>query len=208
MKKDTGAKREKAKKFYSLALSVCTTMVKLIAGALTASVFVVVSGFYSCFAGVAKALCYKGSGEIAEKKRAQIYLAVACMTGAAALLYLAGVIRQFFVPLSFGYGLIPAIALAAVSFYDLGAAIAGLVKAFKEKDGFRVALKRINLSGALAAIALTQVAILSVTSGSGNYAADAAMGVAAGAVMTLSSAMTLAKGLKAMKEAKSKSDKD
>ena len=90
-------------------------------------------------------------------------------------------------------GMIAAITIAAVSFYDLGAAIAGLIGAAKAKDGFGVELKRINLSGALAALALTQTALLSVSGGQA-LSSSGIMGVVAGAVTAIGALLSALKG--------------
>lgn len=211
MKKNNSVQREKIIRFNSLALSAVATVIKLTAGAVSASVFIVISGFYSCGTGIAKALCFKGRNETDKGRCAKFYLAIAGVLTVSALLYIAGAVRQFFVPAFFGFGLIPAIAVAAVAFYDLGAAIYGLVKAAHAKNGFRVALKWINLSSAFAAIALTQVAILSVNSDGGDPIANAAMGLVAGAVMAGCALATAVKGFKELpreSDVEQKTDKE
>ena len=189
-------KDKAAGKIYSLIFCAVTVIVKFIAGAVTSSVFVVVSAFYSCGTGIAKVLCFKGERYAGSGQKYYLCLACAGVLFASALLYCAGAVRQLYAPSSFYYGKIPAIAIATVSFYDLGAAVAGIVKERKKGNCFVKALKRINFTGALAAIALTQAAILSFADGVSNKEANAIAGIIVGAAIILSAAITLADGLK------------
>lgn len=192
-------KRQKDKaagKIYSLIFSAATVIVKFIAGAVTSSVFVVVSAFYSCGTGIAKVLCFKGERYAGSGEKYYLCLACAGVLFTSSILYIAGAVRQLYVPSAYNYGKIPAIAIAAVSFYDLGAAIAGIIKERKKGNCFVKALKRINFTGALAAIALTQAAILSFADGGSNKEANAVAGIIVGAAIIVSAAITLADGLK------------
>lgn len=186
---------EKKSVYLSVALSAVTAMVKFIAGAVSLSVFTVVSAFYSCGVMIAKALCVKGGKESGAKRRAYLCLAVAGVTAASAGLYAVGAVKQLLDPVGFGYGLIPAIAVATVAFYDLGAAVVGLIGAARKKDCFGVEMKRINLSGALAALALTQTALLSVNGG-GNLSSSGILGIVAAAVTFVGAAVAAVKGIK------------
>lgn len=186
---------KETKGYLSVASSAVSTVAKLVAGAVSLSVFTVLSAFYSCGFLIAKALCLKGRKESGAKRRVLLYLSVAGVTGASAIFYTVGAVRQLVDPVGFGYGMIPAITIAAISFYDLGAAIAGLIGAAKAKDGFGVELKRINLSGALAALALTQTALLSVSGGQA-LSSSGIMGVVAGAVTAIGSLLSALKGFR------------
>lgn len=192
---------KKRKGYLSVAFSAIATLAKFIAGVASASVFTVLSAFYSCGFGVAKSLCIKGAKETDERRRAHLYFAVAGVAGASAAFYIAGAVKQIVEPSGFGYGLIPAITVAAVAFYDLAAAIIGLVKESKAKDGFGVAMKRINLSGAIAALALTQTALMSVSDGRAPASAGI-MGIIAGAVTAIGAVLTLIKGASLLSEIK------
>lgn len=185
------AESKAATKIYSLILNVATVIVKFAAGAVTSSVFVVVSAFYSCGTAIAKALCIKG--ERGGRGEGDFNLCIACagVMFASALLYCAGAIRQFWIPSTVYFGKIPAIAIAAVSFCDLGAAIAGMVKERKRGSCFVKALKRINFTGALAAIVLTQTAILSFADNGANDHANAVAGIIVSVVIVICAAVTL-----------------
>lgn len=186
---------KETKGYLSVAISAVSTVAKLVAGAVSLSVFTVLSAFYSCGFLIAKALCLKGRKERGAKRRVLLYLSVAGVTGASAIFYTVGAVRQLVDPVGFGYGMIAAITIAAVSFYDLGAAIAGLIGAAKAKDGFGVELKRINLSGALAALALTQTALLSVSGGQ-ELSSSGITGVIAGAATAIGALLSALKGFR------------
>lgn len=186
MKKKTEAERDTGNAIRMTVTGSMITLVKLIAAAATASAFVVMSAFYSCTALAAKVLCHRGRKAESEDKKIAIMATVAALLVASAVFYTAGAIRLFFVPATSGYGKIPAIAIAAVSFYELISATHGLVKAAKKKDLFYSAMKRVNFTGALAAIALTQVAILSFAGGNVDSSSNAIIGVIAGCSMSAS----------------------
>ncbi len=187
MKKDTRG-------YLSVAISAIATLVKMIAGAVSLSVFTVLSAFYSCGFSIAKALCVKGRKENVAGRKAALFLAVAGVTGVSSVFYTVGAVRQILSPADFGYGLIPAIAVAAVAFYDLISALVGLVGAARKNDGFGTEMKRINLSGALAALALAQTALMSVV-GEGASPSAGIFGIIAGAATAIGAAFTAAKGL-------------
>lgn len=184
------------RRVYSLAANALTALVKLVAGAVSASVFIVISGFYSLGTGIAKEICYIGKKREAETG-GNLYFAVAATHAVSAMLYAACAIRQLYVPPTFEYGTIAAIAVAAVAFYELGSAIAGIVRTAK-KGGFALAVKRINLSKASAAIALTQIALLS-SNQEGVTAAGAAMSLIAAAVMGCCALATAVQGFRVKK---------
>lgn len=196
MKKD--AEKKDYGKYLSLVSGILTVLVKLIAGAVSASVFVVVSAFYSLSTLVAKTACRI----FREKESPAVYLFVAGVTGAAALFYSAGAVKELFEPSGFGYGLIPAIALATVSFADIAAAIAGYVGALKSEIGLDAARRRIDVCKGVAALALTQTALLSVSSEPSGAAFYIPTGIIAAVAMTVSSLLTFYKGAKLFRSRK------
>ncbi len=208
MIKKTDAEREKSGAVRMTVAGSLITLVKLAAAASTASVFAVVSAFYSCTALAAKILCARGrKAENADKKTA-VMATVAALLVASAVFYTAGAVRSFFTATSSSYGKIPSIAIAAVSFYELVAAICGLVKASKRKDVFYSAMKRVNMTGAIAAIALTQAAILSFADGADNSVANAIIGLIAGCSMTASAVTSAIVAIKLFAAGKKNNAKD
>lgn len=203
-KKNAGAKDKKSRKILkdscALAANVLTAVLKFVAGAATMSVTVVVSGFYTLCMTAAKAVCTsRGNG-----KKSNVYSVTALFLGLAALFYALISVKAFFVPPSFSFGLIPAIAVAAAAFYETGSAVVGTIRAAKAKDGVRLTLKRIHFSAAVAALALTQTALLAVNSDTQNVFANASMGIIASLVTAASAADTFARGRKEKKREKAK----
>ncbi len=98
-------------------------------------------------------------------------------------------VRYFFSPDVVRYDTIVGISIAAFAFLDLGLAIAGLVRSGRRKDLLLSGLKTVNFSGALAAIALTQAALLSFSGeevvSPAVLQGNAAMGILVGAVSCL-----------------------
>ena len=170
MIKKTDAEREKSGAVRMTVAGSLITLVKLAAAASTASVFAVVSAFYSCTALAAKILCARGrKAENADKKTA-VMATVAALLVASAVFYTAGAVRSFFTATSSSYGKIPSIAIAA--------------------------------------IALTQAAILSFADGADNSVANAIIGLIAGCSMTASAVTSAIVAIKLFAAGKKKNAKD
>ena len=184
----------------ALAANVSTALLKFVAGAATMSVTVVVSGFYTLCMTAAKASCmFRG-----EERKSTACFSAALFLALAALFYGTGAVKSFFVPSTFAFGIIPAIAVATAAFYETISAVAGTIMAAKAKDGIRLTYKRIHLSAAVAALALTQTALLAVNSDTQNAIANASMGVIAAAVTAICATDAFARGRKEKKKEKEK----
>lgn len=177
------------------AISVAVAMIKLIAGAVSLSVTVIFSGFCTLLLTAGKAVCRIGERNPSFRP----YYAVAALQALAALLYGAAAVRAYYFPPGFAFGLVPAILIAAAAFYELGSATVGSVRAARQKNGVRLTLKTIYLSGAFNALALTQTALLSVGGGSVT-SASSAMSFITAAVTAVCAAVTLRSGLKSRGE--------
>lgn len=70
--------------------------------------------------------------------------------------------RLFFMEYTYTYSTIMGVAIATFSFTELGIAIGGLVSATKKNHYLMMGIKCCNLSSALIAIVLTQIALLSL----------------------------------------------
>ena len=184
----------------ALAANVSTALLKFVAGAATMSVTVVVSGFYTLCMTAAKASCmFRG-----EERKSTACFSAALFLALAALFYGTGAVKSFFVPSTFAFGIIPAIAVATAAFYETISAVAGAIMAEKAKDGIRLHYKRIHLFAAVAALALTQTALLAVNSDTQNAIANASMGVIAAAVTAICATDAFARGRKEKKKEKEK----
>lgn len=200
--KTAGAKgvgrAETVKGACALAANVLTAVLKFAAGAATLSVSVVVSGFYTLCMTAAKTVCrFRG-----DKKLSDIYYVAGGFLAFAALFYGAGAVKAFFVPATFAFGLIPALAVATAAFFETGTAVAGMIGAARAKDGIRLTLRRINFSAAVAALSLTQTALLAVSSDAQNSPANAVMGVIAAIVTAAGAVDVFARGRKERKAEK------
>ena len=138
---------------------------KMAAGVFALSGFLVISGLYSAGIGTAKGIYDRGAA-LSRGNRTQelrYYRNIAMILLISALAYMTWMARLFFSPPAFRYGRILGIGIAALSFWDLGAAIWGLVDSGKRKDILLSGLRTVNLSSAMTALVLTQTAILSFT---------------------------------------------
>lgn len=146
---------------------------KLVIGLATLSVYIIISAFYSLGVGLAKQIYYRGYLKALDDPSCEpkYYLRISLVLMASSLVYIGYMIRLFFIKNSFHYSMFLGIAIATVSFFELIVAIVGLVKSNRRKDLLLSGLKTVNLSSALVALVLTQIAILSFTS-SGAQAVD------------------------------------
>ncbi len=178
-------------KYLTFIFGIMTVIVKFAAGVISASVFVVVSAFYSLSAFAAKTVCRVFS----DRESSCVYFVVAGITFAAAMFYFACAIKELTEPSGFAFGLIPAIALAAVSFADIAAAVKEYIGVVKSKKGLDIARRRMDVCKAVAAIALTQTALIAVNEGGEGLSFYIPTGIIAAAAMTISSLLTMSKGI-------------
>ncbi len=163
---------------------------KVAIGIVSSSFFVLISGAYSAGVGACKQIFYRGAARAADREEEwKYYRNIAVGLLLSGLFYGVSMVRYFFSPDVVRYDTIVGISIAAFAFLDLGLAIAGLVRSGRRKDLLLSGLKTVNFSGALAAIALTQAALLSFSGEEGVSPAvlqgNAAMGVLVGAVSCL-----------------------
>lgn len=167
--KETFNKRFKEERLHNLITMIFNFVwaaIKIIFGIVKLSGFLCVSAIYTFCLGVSKHMFFKGRKQAKTEadSEMQYYLFIGIVICVASICYLIYMVRLFFIPSTTSYGEITAIAIAAMSFTELGFAIYGLIKARKQKDLLTEGLKAINLVSAMAAIVLTQTAILSFTS--------------------------------------------
>lgn len=165
--------------------------VKIIFGIFAGSYFFSVSGLYSVCTGLAKTSFFDGkeiSGQLEPESpeyAANEYKHLTKMAFyilAGSIIYVVYMARLFFFPSNFYYGEVLAIAIAAVSFTELALAIIHLKRA---KGVLSSGLRCVNLTSALMAIVLTQVAILSFAHDSDVSFYNAVSGTAIGALCVI-----------------------
>lgn len=140
--------------------------IKIIIGIVIQSYFLSVSGLYSICVGLSKYAFFEGKNVCAESKdeaeRIKLqynYLAkMAFFLLTGSVIYVIYMARLFFYPSNFNYGEIPAITIAAFAFTEIILAVIHLKKA---KGILHSGLRCVNLTSAITALVLAQVAILS-----------------------------------------------
>lgn len=166
--KETFNRKFKEERFHNLITMIFNfiwALLKIVFGLIKLSGFLCVSAIYTFCLGISKHMFFKGRKSVKNNEDSvnQYYLFIGIVIIVASICYLIYMVRLFFIPSNTTYGMIPAIAIAAMAFTELYFAIYGLIKAGKKKDLLTEGLKAINLVSALSAIALTQTAILSFT---------------------------------------------
>ncbi len=150
---------------WSMLLNFSVAAGKTVIGIVTFSLFIVISGIYSLGIGLAKKMYYTGCGKGRENEK-KYFLLMALLLLASSVMYIIYMICLLFSHSQTVYGEITAISIAAISFFELGIAVRGLVKCRKKGNLLLSGLKIVNLSGAFISLVLTQTALLSFTMGS------------------------------------------
>lgn len=136
---------------------------KLLFAIMTLSLFLGINAFYTATIGYGKYQSALGLSRSNEKSEKSYYRKIGLLILIASIVYLVYALRMFFSDSNSHYDKIPAIAIAAITFFEIGLNIGGIVKANKKKDLMLQAAKLLNLSSALIGLVLTQTAILSFT---------------------------------------------
>lgn len=135
---------------------------KFVFGIFTASYFFCISALYTIGVGFAKKTYFNGlEYKMNINKANKYYARMAGILLLANLIHIVYMVRLFFYPSNFNYGMIVSISIAALSFTEVGLAIAGLIKSNRRNDLLLSGFKSISLNTALQSIVLTQIAIMS-----------------------------------------------
>jgi hypothetical protein len=137
-------------------------IVKFILGAIKQTYFFCVSGVYSFLVGVCKLIyiigAKKGYDDEQEKK---LFKWVSIAIIISNIVYIVYMGKLFFFPeKAADYGLVPSIAIAAISFGELIVAIVRIKMEIKKQDIMNVGLRCLNLTSAFSAIVFTQVCLI------------------------------------------------
>jgi hypothetical protein len=129
-------------------------------GIYTVSGFLCISGLNSIFNGFARHLYLHGEkysrGD--SEKEYSSYVKMALLIFAGSITYTIFMARLFLYSSYISFSIIPALLIAVIAFSELIFSITGIVRT---KDLLASALKILNLTSALSAIVLTQIALLS-----------------------------------------------
>lgn len=138
-------------------------MGKLIFAVMTFSIFMGINAFYTSIIGAGKYLGVLGLDNQKEKAEHWYYRRIGLLILMASTIYVLYSIRIFFLNDTTSYEKNIAIMIAAVTFFEIGFSVYGIIRATKKKDIILQAIKQLNLCSALIGLVLTQTAILSFT---------------------------------------------
>lgn len=136
---------------------------KLVFAIMTFSIFMGVNAFYTSIIGAGKYLGVLGLDDNKQKAEQWYYRRIGLLILAASTIYVLYSIRTFFFQDTTYYEKNVAIIIAAVTFFEIGFSLYGIIRATKNKDIILQAVKQLNLCSALIGLVLTQTAILSFT---------------------------------------------
>lgn len=165
----------------SLVMNMALTVGKVLIGIFTASLFMYVNAFYSVGIGVTKLLFirnYRAEKSLEEQRRC--YSTIGSVILISSMVYIIYSLRLVFGTSSMRYSQIVAIAIAAVTFTEIGMNIRGTVVAHRNSTPLVQAVKLANLASSLICLALTQTALLSFTTEQDLSTANGLMGILMG----------------------------
>ncbi|MHC5375204.1 hypothetical protein ACYSNU_15660 [Enterococcus sp. LJL120] len=150
---------------------------KFIFALLSFSIFLGVNAFYTAAIGLGKHQGVLGMGKAADQEKIY-YRRVGLLILVASAIYLIYALHLFIDQETVYYQPNVAIAIATISFTEVGVSIYGILKANRQKNLLLQAVKLLNLSSSLIGLVLTQSAILSFSSDSQHQAtANAILGL-------------------------------
>lgn len=165
----------------SLVMNMALTVGKVLIGIFTASLFMYVNAFYSVGIGVTKLLFirnYRAEKSLEEQRRC--YSTIGSVILISSMVYIIYSLRLVFGTSSMRYSQIVAIAIAAVTFTEIGMNIRGTVVAHRNSTPLVQAVKLANLASSLICLALTQTALLSFTTEQDLSTANGLIGILMG----------------------------
>lgn len=167
---------------FSLLMNMVFVVGKIIIGIFTASVFMYINALYSVGIGLTKFLFLRNYRitERIEEQRA-CYIRIGCILLVASCVYVLYSFRMILGASSMKYPQNVAIAIAAVTFAEIGLNIRGSIVAHRNDTPLVQALKLTNLASSLIALVLTQTALLSFTSTADNSVPNGMIGILMGA---------------------------
>ena len=157
---------------------------KIIVGIVFRSWFLIAIAIYSLFIGYVKENCLRGLLKNKDnKKNISSYIRGGVVLSISSIFYIAYTIFQIYFPSNFQYNTIIAISIAAFATYSIAMSIVGIIRA-KGKTMLIKEYKFTNFATAFTNLVLTQIALLSIASTSGNVAIfNAVIGVIVGIVI-------------------------
>lgn len=187
----------------SMTLNGISALVKMILGIYTFSLFPILSACYSLGIMIAKYFAITehkrtkeaSIGEEVEKRHYHCYQLIGVVILISSLLFVIYSFRLFIIQEHFvKYSTIGAIAIATVTFFEIGAAIRGVFLARKKEDQLMESIRLTNLATALISLVLTQTAIMSFAHGGDYTLYIGCSGVLFGGIAAIIGSYMIAKG--------------
>lgn len=135
---------------------------KIVFGIFFNTLYFCLSGIYTILIAFTKRVFHNNFGQVGTRESLKKFLKMAILILVASAIFVMYMSRLFFMEYTYTYSTIMGVAIATFSFTELGIAIGGLVSATKKNDYLMTGIKCCNLSSALIAIVLTQIALLSL----------------------------------------------
>ena len=156
----------------SAGVSLILGIYKIVLSILTNSILIFIYSFYNFGSMIIKITFMKNY-----KKESEKYYFVGLIVVITSICYIFYSIKMIRGELHPNYHEYLAIGIAAVTFWDIGMAIYGIVKARKKKDIKLESLKLTSLASSLISLNLTQIAIFSFKGKNDDYFYNGLMGI-------------------------------
>lgn len=156
----------------SAGVSLILGIYKIVLSILTNSILIFIYSFYNFGSMIIKITFMKNY-----KKENEKYYFVGLIVVITSICYIFYSIKMLRGELNPNYHEYLAIGIAAVTFWDIGMAIYGIVKARKKKDIKLESLKLTSLASSLISLNLTQIAIFSFKGKNDDYFYNGLMGI-------------------------------
>lgn len=144
----------------SLLINMAIGIGKIVLSIISSSFFIGVSAFYTFALVLARIFALLGSDS--NKERCSCFICALILIGAS-ILYIIYSIRLFFTKEACSYHQYAALAIATVTFVEIGVNARGVVQERRNHRLFMQALKMVNLASSLISLTLTQAALLSLS---------------------------------------------
>lgn len=187
----------------SMSFNGILAVAKVILGVYTLSLFPILSACYSLGIMIAKYFAItehkrtkeSSISEEIERRHYRCYQLIGVVVLVSSLLFVIYSLRLFIIqePLV-KYSTIGAITIAAVTFFEIGAAIRGVFLARKKEDRLMESIRLTNLATALISLVLTQTAIMSFAHGGDYTIYIGCSGVLFGGIAAIIGGYMIAKG--------------
>lgn len=163
--------------FLSIVLNVIMGIYKIGLAIVSNSVLIFIYAFYNIGAIISKTIFIRNY----KKENEKFYL-MGVIVVVTSICYMLYSVKMLIGELSFNYHEYIAIGIAAVTFWDIGMATYGIVKAKKRKDIQVESIKLTKLASSFISLNLTQIALLSAINEFDAHIYNGIMGIGVGII--------------------------